>query len=456
MSYFKTRIIEYLVNFFNTGHERSTRAKRNILYSFLIKGLSIAISLVLVPLTIHYVNPTRYGIWLTLSSIIGWFTFFDIGFGNGLRNKLAEAVSREEYELARIYVSTTYAILSIIIGFVLIIFLCINPLLNWSRILNSPSEMSGELSLLALVVFVFFCIQFVLQLLITIMTANQEPAKASFFSLLGSLGSLLIIFILTKTTGGNLVYLGTAFSVAPVIVLLITSIWYFKKEYKVFAPSFRYVKFGFARDLMGLGIKFFILQIAAIVIYQTSNIIIAQIFGPAQVTPYNIAYKYFSVITMIMGIILMPFWSAFTEAWTKKDIQWIKNAVKRLKIVWILLSITTVTMLIFSNFIYKLWVGKEIVVPFSISAVMAVYVIIYGWNGIYINFLNGVGIIKLQLYSGIWGMILNIPMAVYLGNTIGIIGVLLPTVILGAINMIWSTIQYNKIINFNARGLWAK
>jgi O-antigen/teichoic acid export membrane protein len=207
---------------------------------------------------------------------------------------------------------------------------------------------------------------------------------------------------------------------------------------------------------MELGIKFFVLQIAAIVIYQTSNIIIAQLFGPSQVTPYNIAFKYFSAVTMIMGIILLPFWSAFTEAWTKKDIQWIKNTMKKLRMVWLLLSIITLIMLVFSNFIYRLWVGKEIVVPFRISVIIAAYVIIYGWNGIYINFLNGVGIIKLQLYSGIWGMILNIPLAIYFGKTIGIIGVLLPTVILGAINMVWSTIQYQKIINFNARGLWAK
>ena len=99
----------------NKGHDRSVKAKKNIFASFIIKGCNIAISLVLVPLTIHYVNPTQYGIWLTLSSIIGWFAFFDIGFGNGLRNKFAEAIAKDDHQLARIYLSTTYAILSIII-----------------------------------------------------------------------------------------------------------------------------------------------------------------------------------------------------------------------------------------------------------------------------------------------------------------------------------------------------
>jgi len=445
----------YLQNFLNTGHERSSRAKKNILFSFIVKGLSIAISLVLVPLTIHYVNADRYGIWLTLSSIVGWLTFFDVGLGNGLRNKLAEAVAKGETDLAKIYVSTTYAILGIIIGAVLLIFFALNPFLNWSGILNAPPAMKSELSLLALIVFTFFCIQFLLQLLTTIMTANQEPAKASFFSFLGSLLSLIIIYILTKTTHGSLVLLGTAFSAAPVFVLLVSSLWYFRRSYRQFAPSFKFIKFKYARDLMVLGIKFFVLQVAAIVIYQTSNIIIAQLFGPAQVTPYNIAYKYFSVITMVMGIVIMPFWSAFTEAWTKKDLNWIKNAIRNLKIIWALLSVLTIIMLIFSNLIYRLWVGKGIIVPFSLSAIIAAYVIIFSWNNIYINFLNGVGIIKLQLYSGIWGMVLNVPMAIFFCKHYGIIGVMIPTVILGGINMIWSVIQYNKVINFKARGIWA-
>ncbi len=286
----------------NKGHDRSVKAKKNIFASFIIKGCNIAISLVLVPLTIHYVNPTQYGIWLTLSSIIGWFAFFDIGFGNGLRNKFAEAIAKDDHQLARIYLSTTYAILSIIIICLLVIFLCLNPFLNWTSILNTPASMAAELSTLALLVFVFFCLQFILQLVTTIITANQQPAKASFFNFLGSLFSLTVIFILTKTTSGSLIYLALSLGFTPVLVLTASSIWFYSHEYKKYAPSLKYVKFSYARELMSLGLKFFIIQIATVVLYETSNLIIAQLFGPAQVTPYNVAYKYFGIIPMVMGI----------------------------------------------------------------------------------------------------------------------------------------------------------
>jgi len=448
------RIRKFITDFFTSGHERSIKAKKNILAAFLIKGGSIMISLFLVPLTIHYVSPSQYGIWITLSSIIGWLGFFDIGFGNGLRNKFAESVAKGEHEMARIYVSTTYAILSIIIALVLLLFFIINPLLDWSKILNTPADMADELSTLALIVFVFFCLQFVLQLITTILTANQQPAKASLFNFFGSLFSALIIFILTKTTSGNLIYLGFVYGLTPILVLIFSSIWFYSNKYKKYAPSIKYVKFHYARDLMTLGIKFFFLQIAGIVLYQTSNIIIAQLFGAAEVTPYNIAYKYFSIISMVMGIIMTPYWSAYTEAWIKKDIIWIKDSMKKLKIIWILLSIVTLIMLSASNFIFRLWVGKEIIVPFSISLTLAIYSILNSWTNIFSLFLNGAGKIKMQLYASMVGMVLNIPLAIFLGKKFGISGVILSGVILCVVNMILEPIQTNKLLNNNAKGIW--
>lgn len=453
-NFFKTRA--YFKSKINSGHDRSVKAKKNIFGTLIFKGCSIAISLVLVPLTIHYINPTQYGIWLTLSSIVGWLAFFDIGFGSGLRNRFAEAIAKGEHELARIYLSTTYAILSIIVVALLIIFFCVNPFLNWSKILNSPSGMAAELSTLALLIFVFFCLQFVLQLITTIITANQQPAKASFFNFLGSLLSLAVIFVLTKTTSGNLIYLGLSLGAVPVVVLIASSIWFYSHEYKRYAPAYKYVKFSYARNLMSLGLKFFIIQIAAIIFYETSNLIIIQLFGPAEVTSYNIAYKYFSIIPMAMGIVMTPFWSAFTEAWVKKDTAWIESTMKKLRMLWFLITIAALLMLLFSDFVYVLWVGKKIIVPISVSATIAFYVVINAWNGIYSQFLNGVGKIKIQLYFALAGSLVNIPLAIFLGKTLGIYGVVLSTAIISVMAAIISPIQYNKIINNRATGVWAK
>jgi O-antigen/teichoic acid export membrane protein len=455
MSYLKSKFTDIL-GLITKGHERSVKAKKNILASFIIKGLSIAISLVLVPLTMNYVNPSRYGIWLTLSSMVAWFSFFDIGFGNGLRNKFAEALAKGQDELARIYVSTTYAILSIIIGTVLILFLFINRFLDWSKILNTPPEMAGELSILAGIVFVFFCLRFIFQLLATVLTANQEPARASFFDFLGSFFSLIIIFILTKTTSGNLIYLGTALSFAPVLVLAISSLWYYSRDYKKYAPSFKYVKFGFARNLMSLGIKFFIIQIAALVLFNTNNIIITQLFGPKEVSTFNVSFKLFSVITMIFFIIATPLWSAFTDAYVKSDFAWIKTTLSKMRKIWYLLTIFSIMILLASPLIYKLWVKDLVKVPFALSMAMCSYGIVYIWQTIHVFLLNGIGKIKLQLYLVVFTGLINIPLAIFLGKKMGLVGITLTSTLLFIFMGILFSIQTHKILNNTATNIWNK
>ena len=241
----------------------------------MLKGISIFLGFLMVPMTLHYLNPTNYGIWITLSSLIVWFTFFDIGLGNGLRNKFAEAIALGQVETARAYVSTTYAFLSIIICIVFVVFLIVNPLLNWSIILNTQSSFSKELSLLVVITFTFFCLRFIFGIIGTILTADQKPALNSLLEVLSNVLSLLLIWILIETTQGSLLQLGTAVSFATAIVPIGASLWLYNGRYKHIRPSRAFIKVSYAHELIQLGVKFFLLQIVGIIIFSTSNVIIA-------------------------------------------------------------------------------------------------------------------------------------------------------------------------------------
>ena len=193
------------INFFG-GSDRSVKIKINIAASFLAKGASIIIGFLMVPLCLNYLDQTRYGIWLTMSSFLTWFSFFEIGLGAGLRNKLAESLAIKDFEKGKIYVSTTYAILSIVILIVALIFLIANGLLDWTKILNTDQILYNELKILALIVFNFFFLRFILKLIGIILYADQRPALANSLGPIANLISLLIIFILTKTTNSSLIY----------------------------------------------------------------------------------------------------------------------------------------------------------------------------------------------------------------------------------------------------------
>jgi len=444
--------------FFSKGHERSLRAKKNIAASFLLKGVSIIISFLLVPMTLDYINPTRYGIWLTLSSVLGWFAFFDIGLGNGLRNKFAEALAKSDLESARSYVSTTYAILLIVISIVYLVVIVINPILHWADILNTPVEMESELRKLVIIVFSFFSLQFVLKLVGTILTADQRPAITNSFGLISSIITLIVIYILTKTTTGSLIYLGTALSASPVIVLVLASLFFYTGEYKYCRPSIKYLDFKHFRGLFGLGIQFFIIQIACLILYATDNMIITQLFGPLEVTPYNIAYRYFGIVTMIFGIITMPFWSAYTEAYAHKDVKWIKSVTNKLVRIFFVLIILTIVMLLSSKIFYLFWIGDRVKIPVMLSIFMGIYAILITWSSIFSFFVNGAGKIRLALYLSIIEAIANIPLSIFFAKNLGMgsAGVILATCICISIGCMFLPIQYLNIINNKAVGIWGR
>ena len=399
--------------FFTRGHERTVRARKNIFHSVIIKFGSVAISFLLIPLTIQYVNATNYGIWLTLSSIITWAALFDMGLGNGLKNKLAQDIALNKFTEAKSYVSSTYAIMIVIAALLFIAFSVINPYLNWQRILNVPYNAGLNLSSLVFIVFTFFCFQFVIQLINTVFTANQAPAKPALLNLIGQVFTLITVLFLIKYTQGSLLYLIISITAIPLLVMLIGSIWFYRGSYSTIAPSFSFINIKYAKELLSVGGSFFIIQIAALVMYESDNIVITQLFGPKEVTTFNIAYKLFSVILMFFVIIITPFWSAFTEAYAKQDHDWIKATLSKINRLWLALSICAIGLLIASPIIYRLWVGTSITVPFVLSLGMTFYTIAFIGQVIYVQFLNGIGKIKLQLYLGIVSSVINIPLSVF-------------------------------------------
>lgn len=435
---------------------RSIKIKKNIIASFAFKAFSICISFLLVPLTLSYLNATKYGLWLTISSIIGWFGFLDIGLGNGLRNKLAEAFAVKDYVLAKTYVSTTYAVLILIVSCALLLFLFVTPYIDWSKVFNANPEMASELSRIFLVVLIFFFVRFILKLIGVILISDQLPAVNSSFGPLGNLLALSAIFFITKFTHENLLYLSLIYSAAPVIILIVASFYFFGGKYEMIRPDLKAIDFKYFKSLANLGVKFFILQIAVLVVFSTDNLIITQLFGPKEVTPYNIAHKYFGIPMMIFLLVLTPFWSAFTESFIKNDMIWIKASIKNLMVMWLLVVVGVIFFLGFSKYFFLLWVGDKVKIPFMLSAFMGLYVIIGSWNNIFAYFINGVGKIRIQMYSGIIAMILNIPLSIFFARNLsmGSAGVILGTCCSLLSGAVLGPIQTYKIVKGKAKGIW--
>lgn len=436
--------------------ERTRLAKKNIALSFINKSVAILISLQLVPLTIHYINPSQYGIWLTLSSIVSWVAYFDMGFAHGFRNRFAEARAKGDLLLAQKYVSTTYLVLFIVFLAIFLFCFCLNHFLHWAEILNIDAAMDTEMSNIFIILIGFFCIQLILNVFSVLLLADQRPAFASMINTGGQFLALTIIYILTKTTEGSLTVLALVLSGTPCVSLLIISFFMYRKRYRQFVPTLKLVDFSLTKNIVGLGGKFFVIQISMLLIFQCVNIILSRIKGPDAVAEYNIAYKYFNVVYMIAIIILTPFWSAFTDAYTKQDFQWMKNVYYKLSKIWLFAVVGCIMLLVISPWVYPFWLQNAISIPFPLSIAMAVHILVLSRAGLYMQLINGTGKVYVQLLIYVSFSLISIPVMVWGCNQWGGVGVISAATLVFFVQSVFGHIQLRKIINNSATGIWNK
>lgn len=440
----------------NSESARTQVIKRNVLYSAGIKGISIIISLLLVPLTINYVSSELYGIWLTLSSIISWLSFFDVGFGLGLRNRLTTAIALGDYHKGKILVSTTYCILSIIFLVVGIIGYYLSGIVNWCSVLNIPSDYQDVLITASRIVVVTFCASIVLKLIQNVFQAYQMTAAASAVDTVSQILSLALTYILTKTTFPNLNYLALVFCGAPLVVYSIYSLILYSGKFKQVAPSFFTIDFKYAKDLFSLGGQFFLIQIICIILYQTVNFVISHYCGPEQVTVYNIAYKYLYCALMVFNIIMAPLWSAYNDAYAKKDYSWMKSLYDRLIKINVIVVLGVIVMIAVSPIVYKLWIGDTVSIPLIVSILVGLYIACQTISTMHASILNGMGIIRIQIIQAALQGFLFVGAILIIGKGLDLISILLIMLLTAVIPAVILPVQVRLLLNNKAKGIWKK
>lgn len=439
----------------DNSSQRSKLAAKNIVANVLLKFISILTSLMVVPLTIDYLDSDGYGIWLTISSIVGWANIFDLGIANGFRNKFAEAKAKGEILLARQYVSTTFAVISIIMAIVFSGMAIANIFIDWSEVLNVSESYEDKLHKVILILGFIFCTSMIVNVFTKLIEADQRPAISSAISGIGQLFSLLSIFILTKYTEGNIVTLATYFSGVPVSVMIIGYLILFHVgRYKKFAPSPKLIRPNLTKEIINIGFKFFFIYLCLLAIFQIMNVVLSRENGPTAVAEYNVAFKYFSMIYMVALLVIAPLWSAFTDAYTKKDFQWMKNVISKLEKCMILAITGSIILLVASPIAYRILVGDNMKISIIMSISVMAYVLIQTLAAIYMHLINGIGTIKLQFIIYFIFAIISFPALTYCCRLFGAVGIVILPSMVYLIQAIFGKIQLHKIIEGEAKGIW--
>jgi O-antigen/teichoic acid export membrane protein len=408
---------------------RSKNINKQIVFSFILKFFSMGLGFLVIPKTLSILGGNQYGIWLTILSIVSWIVSFDVGIGNGLRNKLAEALAINDYELSCKYISTGYFALASMGIFIVLVVSLIVPFVDWNQVFNTRLITNAVLQKTMFVISLAVILNFVVSIVDQVMNAFQLPAFTNVTSILHS--SFFILSLTFLKIDHDLFSITRLYAICLLSSsLLVTFVFYsLKKEY---LPKLKWIDISKAKDILKLGGAFFIIQIATIFMFSMSNMLIIQLLTAKDVSVYNVTFRLFSILTLGFSIIVTPFWSAFTEAHKKSDFVWIRKSIYKLHILLLITIVGAAILLGVHQIILDLWLGKGKINPgFGVSSLIAVYAIILNWSNIYSHFLNGVGVLKMQTIVAVIQGALVIPVCLICTNVfkLGLPGIILGMII---------------------------
>jgi O-antigen/teichoic acid export membrane protein len=397
--------------------------------TLIVKFVSIAINLITVPLTLSFLGAERYGLWMAISSIMALMAFADLGLGNGLLNVVSKAKGDKNNEEAKIAVSSTFFILLCISLLLLTLFFIAYPYINWVKVFNVKTEIAKiEAGPTVIALIIPMLINMPLGIVQRIQEGNQEGYKFQLFLILGSIISFLSI-LLCIYLKSSLPLLVLAYSIGPIIATVINGLIMFRKNYPFYRPRFHLFNLDVGKELLKVGLVFFILQIFTLLANASDNIILAQTMGASSVAQYEIVKKIF-LFSMITQFIIQPLWPAFGEALAKGDMIWIKKTIKNALILSLGVNvIITLPLVLFGRQLISMWVGSAYMPSWSLLIGFFMFTLLANYGGVMSTFLNSGKLISKQTIIIALASISAIFLKIYLSLNIGISGIIWATVI---------------------------
>jgi O-antigen/teichoic acid export membrane protein len=319
----------------------------------------------------------------------------------------------------------------------MLIALPINFFINWNSVLKAVNIPPSELQTLTAITICFVLIGFIMQTVVVLYAADGNTVMGNVIQLVINLICLVLLWMAkTFATKGSLIVLGTILTGIPLIVYLIFSIYVFSGKYSYMRPSWSHVNLRQSGDLFKLSWQFFIIQITATILYASTPFVITRFYSPHEVTQYNIASTIFNFAITIIAMITAPVGPLVTQAIAKDDLAWVRNMLKRInKLAW-LISLGCVVLVFVSPWIYKIWVGDRVSVPFMLSVVVCLYTITNIITNPYSVFLNSTGQVRILVilapltiilfwggcyfYSWLLKDVISIPIALLTANLSGL------------------------------------
>jgi len=339
--------------------------------------VAILTSIISVPLTVSYLGPERYGIWLTLNSALMWLYLGQMGLGgNALVTRLSKALADEDDAAAAELVSTSFFALTGIGAGVGLLLMTLTWGADWRVVFNATNAVSAiELNLAVWWSLFLFLALFPNTVIDAVFVAHHEGYLANGWSL----GANLLSFaglIYAVSTKASLPWLVVAVFGARVIGGLGAALSLFLRR-PTLLPSWRRFSRGRLRSLSGLGGRYLVAQLTSMGMFQSQPFIIIQILGPGAVGIFGVTQRLISLPLLVVQSLANAHVAAYAAASAKGEGKWLKGTLVRNTVQAAIGTAISVTLIaLVARPVIRLWAGPELVPGMGLVVFMALYVFV--------------------------------------------------------------------------------
>ncbi len=423
---------------------RDSRLRLTVAASAANKFIGFAVSVVAVPITVTYLGVERYGIWLTISSVLSWMALFDLGLASGLRNALSESYAKGDREAARRNVSSAAWLLLLLAVLLALLAALSIALVPWPRIFNlqPASPLWSETTWTVAVVFGILVLRFPLSIVSVVYYGFQEGYRAAFWDSAAVLANLAGIWAISYTQRG-LFGLALASLGASLAITLANAVFLFGREKPWLRPALAALSWPVVKKQLDIGYKFLAIQMAAIIVYQTDLVIISRILGPSNVPTYALTGRLFTYVIGLQALLLNALTPAYTEAMVRKDLAWVqKNLVRSVLASLAAGALLGAAFFFWGGSIIDFWAGSRGVVPSQeLLLVFSLWLVSYLVQNCFATFLIAIGSISLMSVLSVPGAVINIVLCIFFGMKWGVVGVAFGNLVTLFIGLVQSPLE---------------
>jgi len=162
------------------------------------------------------------------------------------------------------------------------------------------------------------------------------------------------------------------------------------------------VKLSKIKTFTPISMYVMVAQLGDVTAMYSSNLLIAHRFGPSTVPKYAIAYSlYMTAINMFHGV-WAPFWPAYTEALSRRDLTWIRQTLSRnTKLCLAGMSGDGLAMIAIGPNVIKLWVGEPAVPQRRLLFAMSLYFVLLAISSLGTTTAYGLGLFRVKSASAV-------------------------------------------------------